>query len=147
MRKAWIVVLVSALLLAACGSDSGNKADDTAAPGATAATAGHDHSGGAADCSPTGTTVSVVAKDIKYDASCLAAPADKPFTLAFDNKDSIPHSVAILESHTATQVLFHTDTFAGPKSMTFTLGPLKAGTYHFHCEVHPDQMNGTFLVK
>jgi len=146
MRKAWIVVVVGALLFTACGSDS-NNADNTPAPGANSQATDHTHDGGSGTCAPNGTTVKVTASNIAFDSQCLAAPADKQFTLSFENKDSVPHSVAILESHTAPTFLFHTDTFAGPKTMTYTFGPLKAGTYHFHCEVHPDQMNGTFIVS
>jgi plastocyanin len=146
MRKTWIVALAGTLLLAGCGSDSKNNADNTPAPGATTQSADHTHDGGGGTCSPKGTTVSVTASNIAFDATCLAAPAGKQFTLTFENKDNVPHSVAILESHTATTFLFHTDTYPGPKTMTYTFGPLKAGTYHFHCEVHPDQMNGTFIV-
>jgi hypothetical protein len=25
--------------------------------------------------------------------------------------------------------------------------PSTPGTYYFHCDVHPDQMNGTFIVQ
>ena len=146
MRKALIVVFAGTLLLTACGSDSNNKADNTPAPGASTQAGDHTHDGGGGTCSPKGTTVSVTASNTAFDVACLAAPADKQFTLTFENKDSIAHSVAILVSHTAPSPLFHTDTFAGPKKMTYTFGPLKAGTYHFHCEVHPDQMNGTFIV-
>ena len=34
----------------------------------------------------------------------------------------------------------------GPKAMVYAVPNLKAGTYHFHCEIHPNLMNGTFVV-
>jgi hypothetical protein len=73
-------------------------------------------------------------------------PAGESFTIRFDNKDSDRHNVAILPSHTATTTLFEGDILPGPKSLTYNVPALKAGTYHFHCEVHPNLMNGVFIV-
>jgi plastocyanin len=151
MRKALIALAIGALVLAGCGDDS-EEADDTPAPAASGTTTGGggDHAGhgaASADCSPSGTTVSVVASGTKFNTDCLAAPADRQFTLSYENKDSLGHNLVFLESHTATQVMFRADIFAGPATKTFTAGPFKAGTYAFHCEVHPDVMMGTFVVK
>ena len=151
MRRTLMVGVVAALLvLAGCGSDS--NTDDTAAPGANGGStmpAGHDHSGAEVDasCSPTGTTVNVVAQNTAFKSQCLAAPANVQFTVSYENKDSIGHNIVFLESHTATQVMFRADIFAGPATKTFTAGPFKPGTYAFHCEVHPGQMSGAFVVK
>jgi plastocyanin len=109
---------------------------------------GHgEHGDEGADCSPSGTTLSIVASDTKFNAACLAAPANQAVTLSYENKDTIGHSIAILESHTATEVLFRADIFTGPRTMTFNIPALRAGTYAFHCEVHPAVMKGTFAVK
>ena len=152
MRRTWVVGFAMALLvLAGCGSEEG--ADDTPAPGAqgSATTAGgaHDHSGAPvnASCSPTGNTVTVVAQNISFRDTCLAAPANQQFTVSYENKDTIGHNIVFLESHTASQVMFRADIFAGPTTKTFTAGPFRPGTYAFHCEVHPNQMSGAFVVK
>lgn len=145
MRKAWTAMATGALLLAACGSSS---SDNTPAPGASATTMGGDHAMGEnASCSPSGTTVSVVASGTKFNSDCIAAPANQQFTLTYENKDPLGHNIVFLESHTATQVMFRADLFQGPATKTFTVGPFKAGTYAFHCEVHPNVMMGTFVVK
>src|SRR5204862_7230591 len=68
------------------------------------------------------------------------------FTIHFDNKDSDRHSVAILPSHMSTTTLFQGDIVMGPKTITYSVPALKPGTWHFHCEVHPNLMNGTFIV-
>jgi len=98
-------------------------------------------------CVPSGTALAVAASGTAFDRVCLAAPAGQPFTIAFDNKDSLAHNVAILESHSSTKDLFRGDVFQGPKATTYSVPALKAGSYVFHCEVHPAAMNGTFIVS
>jgi LPXTG-motif cell wall-anchored protein len=97
-------------------------------------------------CSPAGTSLALTADGHKFDTDCLAVPAGESFTIRFDNKDSDRHNVAILPSHTATTTLFEGDIVQGPKSLTYNVPALKPGTYHFHCEVHPNLMNGAFIV-
>ena len=152
MRRLFIVVLTLALGLVACG-DSGTDTATEDIPGPTARgnqaiTPNTDHSGhSTSTCSPSGTTVSIVAQNTKFSTDCLAAPAGQQFTLSFDNKDSVPHNIAFLESHSASEVMFRADITAGPKTSTFTVGPFKPGNYAFHCEVHPQLMSGSFTVK
>jgi len=103
-------------------------------------------------CSPSGTTVQVAAKGIAYDKSCLAAPAGAAFTVVFNNEDAgIPHNFEIFTNPSASKRLGGatgpTDFFSGPKSMTYQVGALPAGTYYFQCDVHPQQMHGTFVVR
>ncbi len=107
-----------------------------------------EHAGGEADatCTPQGTALSITAQNTAFSTSCLAAPAGQAFTLAVENKDSLAHNLAILESHEAEDVLFRGDIFQGPKTTTYEVPGLKAGTYAFHCEVHPAAMQGTFIV-
>lgn len=150
--KAWTVLLASALVaLTACGSDSKTAADDPGTGGT--ATTVHTHDAAAA-CSPTGSTITITALPnarLAWDKDCLAVNAGQDFTVTFDNQDKdVPHSFAILASHESNQVFFTTGQTVGPTKMDFTVlanklpGP---GTYHFHCEVHPTQMMGTFIIK
>jgi plastocyanin len=151
MRALWCLLLV----LAACGGNSGGgdsagRATETTAAGPASGSAQHgDHGehGGAASCSPTGNTVAIVAQDTSFNTNCLAAPANQPFTLSYENKDAIGHNLVFLESHTASDVMFRADIFRGPTKKDFSAGPFRPGTYAFHCEVHPQRMQGTFVVK
>ena len=143
MRKAPVLAAAAMLILVACGGGGGEE-EDIAAPSATTMAG---HGAGAASCSPSGTTITVVASNTTFGSECLAAPANQPFTISYDNRDSVSHNIAILESHTATSVLFRADIFPGPKTMTFNVAALRPGTYAFHCEVHPGVMQGTFIVK
>ena len=152
MRKLWMLALVGALAMAGCGGDS-EEAEDIPAPGpganVTMAGGAHDHGGAAVDatCNPSGTTVSVTATGTKFNTQCLAAPANQAFTISLDNKDPLPHNIAILESHSATTTMAKLEVFQGPGVQTINVGPLRPGTYAFHCEVHPQAMSGVFVVK
>ena len=100
----------------------------------------------AAACAPSGTSLALTAENHAFDTDCLAVRADEAFTIRLDNRDHDRHNVAILPSHTATETLFQGDIVPGPKAMVYAVPNLKAGTYHFHCEIHPNLMNGTFVV-
>lgn len=86
-----------------------------------------------------------MAKDIKFDKQCLAAPADQPFSIEFNNAEAVPHNVAILPDHDSPDRLFQGEVFSGPGARTYQVNALKAGQYHFHCDVHPE-MKGDFIV-
>jgi plastocyanin len=148
MKRLVALAALLALVLVGCGGGS-DDADPLA--GGDTGTTEHLHSddaAGAAACSPSGTSLSITAKDIAFDKSCLAAPAGQAFTIKLDNNDALPHNVTIQESHTSTSSFFSGEQITGPnKSVTYKVNALQAGTYHFHCIVHPDQMNGTFIVK
>jgi len=129
------------LALAACGSGGTPKVSGSSGDHMNTAT-----------CSPSGTALKVTAKNIAFDVSCLAAPAGQAFTIALTNDDNgTTHNLAIFSADPATnpgaKVLFRGTQFAGVKSMTYNVSALAAGTYHFHCDVHPTQMSGTFVVK
>jgi LPXTG-motif cell wall-anchored protein len=104
-----------------------------------------DHKMGA-PCSPSGTSLALTAENHAFDKDCLAVRAGEAFTIRFENRDNDRHNVAILPSHTSTETLFQGDIVAGPKSTVYAVPNMKAGTYHFHCEIHPNLMNGTFVV-
>lgn len=143
----------AALLIAACG---GTNAPPLAS---TSSTSSSESSSSTTtemmsentSCAPSGTTVKVTAKDTAFDASCLAAPAGKAFTIAFDNEDPLPHNVAIYSADPMVdknaKALFKGTIITGPKMTSYSVPALAAGTYHFHCDVHPTQMYGTFVVK
>ena len=130
MKKLVLLCLaLGALLLAACGGGGG---------GTTSVVT---------NCSPSGPHLSVTAKNIQFDTTCLAAPAGLPFTIAFHNQDSgTTHNVAIYTDASVTKALFQGKLVAGVATETYDVPALPAGRYYFRCDVHP-QMNGTFNVK
>jgi plastocyanin len=98
-------------------------------------------SGGAS--APTGTGISVVAKDLLFQPTALTAEADTPFTIDFDNQESAPHNIAIKDA--AGAVPFKGEIVSTAK-ITYNVPALAAGSYTFWCEVHPN-MTGTLTVQ
>jgi len=146
-RWVGVVGLGAAALLAACG---GTNAPPEAGASSSSSTETMTMSMNAS-CAPSGTTIKLVAKDTMYNASCLAAPAGQAVTVDFDNQDSLPHNFAIYSTDpmvdTNAKALFQGTIVNGPKMTTYSIPALAAGTYHFHCDVHPTQMYGAFVVK
>jgi plastocyanin len=98
-----------------------------------------------ATCVPSGTTLNVVAKNLSFGVKCLAAPADQPFTIEFDNQDGAPHNVAIYTDRSRSKSLFVGDRVDGPKTATYQAPAIAAGSYYFVCDFHLF-MNGTFIA-
>lgn len=136
------LALVAMVLLSACGGSMAGMdhgtGSDTSAPEAEEA---------AATCAPYGTSLILAADSSRFDATCLAAPAGQAFTVAFTNREPVAHNLAILSSHSTPEPLFRGELFQGPKTMSYQVTALGAGTYVFHCETHPDAMRGTFVVS
>lgn len=101
------------------------------------------------ECEPTALdlTAPVGASTAGFTQTCLAANADKPFTLNFDNQDGgVPHNVAVFEDDTATNRIAGTEIAPGPIKQTLDIDALKAGNYFYKCEVHPN-MAGTLVIS
>jgi plastocyanin len=152
-RKATVLLLLGALVLVGCGEDGEGVSDDdipepTARSQATANTADHGHAHGAPDdCDLGGTTLTLVANtDTTFNTQCLAAPANQPFTITYDIRGG-RHGLQVLESHTATTSFFEVEPTQGPTTVTVPGRALPPGKYAFHCQVHPQTMSGTFVVK
>ena len=146
MKRLIALAAVSALFLVGCG---GGESDDTdpLAGAPPAADAHADHAGNmTSHCEPSGTTLTLTASGTKFNTDCLAAPANQAFKINFDNKDQVTHNIQILASHSASDAMFDAGLVpAGAK--TLDVPAMKAGTFAFHCKIHPGQMSGTFVVK
>ena len=98
-------------------------------------------------CRPSGTALSIAAKERKFDKNCLAAPANKPFTIKFDNQDpDVPHNVAIFDRSEGKKPLFKGELIIGPRTTTYSVPAQKSGRYEFVCEPHDFTMIGSFIV-
>lgn len=161
-RPVLVAVLAAvAALLAACTSSAvghstpisptptgTQSSSSSSAPVISKTSAASSGNQASATCSPSGTSLQISAQNIKFSTNCLAAPAGKPFTIAFDNKDSgVPHNIEIFTNSSATKSLYKGSIVTGPKTVTYSVPALTAGTYYFRCDIHPTQMFGTFVVK
>jgi cytochrome c oxidase subunit 2 len=100
------------------------------------------------DAAAGATRIDLAAKDIAFQQTTLTAPADKPFTIQFQNDDAgVPHNVVI---HAGTSItdppLFDGEVFSGVDSRLYPIPALKAGTYLYSCKVHPN-MTGILTVQ
>jgi plastocyanin len=114
-------------------SPASSAASPAASPGASAAPA----------AAPAGGVINVGAADLAYDKTSLAASAGKPFTIRFDNRDSVPHDVVIKDG--AGTVVFQGELVAGPSTVDYAVTALAAGSYTYLCSIHPI-MTGTLTV-
>jgi plastocyanin len=110
---------------------------------------------GGATCSPGGTSLQIVApvgaQASGFDVNCLAVKAGAAFTVDFTNNDGVvPHNFEIFTDSSATTRLGGAgspgEIVAGGSSTKYNVDPLQAGTYFFHCDIHPTTMTGTFIV-
>jgi cytochrome c oxidase subunit 2 len=94
---------------------------------------------------------SIAAKDVAFNKDCLAGPVNRPFQVSFDNQEPVPHNVAFFRGADANapRILPESQTplFPGPKTETYRLPALKAGSYFFHCDAHPGAMQGKLVVR
>ncbi|MBA3363620.1 MAG: cupredoxin domain-containing protein [Actinobacteria bacterium] len=90
--------------------------------------------------------LTVVAENTEFDTAELTLPAETPTPLTFDNRDSVPHNLAIYEDDTASgDPLFTFEPFPGALAESFEVPPLPEGQYYFRCDVHPT-MEGAVVV-
>jgi plastocyanin len=77
-----------------------------------------------------------------FEQTKVAAPADVPVQIKFDNMDTDTHNVHVFSDDKSTQSVAEGKIFAGPGSEDIPLGTLNDGTYYFRCDVHPTTMIG-----
>jgi plastocyanin len=93
-----------------------------------------------------GASLSLAATELAFSTDRLSVASGERFTLLFDNQAAgVSHNVAI---HAASgEVLFAGKIVPGPQQVTYQVPSLKAGTYRFLCDVHPQQMTGILVAK
>jgi plastocyanin len=113
-------------------------------------------SGSGLPCQPdSGTSLAITAPvgatGTGFDKKCFGVTAGKGFSVTFKNEDTgVPHNWALFTDSSATTLLGgapDASTFiTGPAQTTYQVKALQPGTYYYHCDLHPLQMNGTFVV-
>ena len=128
MRKRLAVlgaVLALGLVAAACSSDNGGSTATTTPPAATGATGGTGGSGA--------TTLTM--QNIAYSPTSLSVATGS--TIDLDNKDSVEHTFTVDGQDV--------DVTIEPTATATATIDLAAGSYDFHCKIHPS-MTGTLTV-
>jgi plastocyanin len=135
-----LLAVVAIAGLAACGgsatpSPASSTAVNPSAP--TASAAGASGAAAGACAVSTGTaTVNVTIKDFKFAPQPVQAKVGD--IVAWKNDDSAPHSATMDDGSCDTDSIA-----AGATAMlTFTA----AGTYTYHCKVHPTQMKDFTVI-
>jgi len=128
------------LILAACSSGAATSAPSAEAPAAPSAAASAEASAPAAGaaCSESAAAgeVSVAVKDFAFNPADITAKVGQ--TITFTNGDSAPHTATLDDGSCTTPNIAS----GSSDGLTFTA----AGTYPFHCKVHPN-MKGTITVS
>jgi plastocyanin len=103
---------------------------------------------GAGQSPSTSPTIDITAKNIAFEESQVAAPANVPLTIHFDNEDAgVPHDVAIYQGSAEGKQVFLGNIVTGVTSTDYHVPNLAPGTYTLICTVHPSQMTATLTVK
>jgi plastocyanin len=94
-------------------------------------------------------TVAITAQNIAFNTSLITVPAGATVKVNLNNLDSgIPHTFSVYTNSAATTPIFVGPAITGVSSTTYTFSaPTTPGTYFFRCDVHPSQMNGSFVVQ
>ncbi len=140
------VLLIGAVIIQS-GVFASRQADGAtggaAASGAPAS--GPPASGGPAASQAPVADVLIQAQGVKFLQSSIVAPANKAFTIAFDNQDpGTPHNVELNDSSGA--IVFKGELFPGVATKVYDIPPLAAGKYTFICIVQPS-MTGTATLE
>jgi plastocyanin len=136
LRRAGLLTLaVSATLaLAACSSGS--------SPSQAAASGGNE---GGGTIAVTDGAVTITAADSAFDANVIQATAGEDFTITLVNNDSLPHNISLYTEEGGETIVTGDVADAG-ETVTVDVSGLDAGTYYFHCDIHPE-MNGSVEVS
>jgi plastocyanin len=144
-----LAVIIAVALLLSSGilpNSGGGEAVPSGGPGASDGGSG---GGGGRGATPAPTLpaadVVVVAENIAWLGTSVTAPADRAFTIAFDNRDrGVPHDIVIKDGSGAER--FRGDVVTGPIVVVYDVPAIPAGQYTFVCSIHPN-MTGTLTAQ
>jgi plastocyanin len=90
-------------------------------------------------------TPRISANSLAFETSSVNVPAGVGFSLAFENKEGVPHNVTILADASGGSSVFVGETFSGPATRLYQVPALSPGSHAFRCDVHP-AMTGTIVA-
>jgi len=130
------------------GSDSDKEIFPTPPPAAASSSSSGSSSSGSTAAPGGAGPITLVAKNLAYDKRSITAPSGSPVQITLDNQDAgVLHNFSVYTNNRATTKIFVGELATGPAKANYTFPAPAAGNYFFRCDVHPDQMTGTFSVK
>ena len=132
------LALIAVLALAACSANQTGGTPATSAQAPTAAASAGGAGGGTCAVAAAGATatVTVQIKDFKFSPQPVNAKVGD--TVGWTNGDSVPHTATLDDGSCTTDPISQGATGL----LTFN----KAGTYTYHCKIHPTQMKDFTVV-
>ncbi len=88
--------------------------------------------------------IHITAHNIAFEETKVDVPANQPFQIVFDNEDSAPHNITVLDAKGSP--IYTGAIISGVAKEAYDIPALKPGTYRFRCDVHAD-MTGTLVAK
>jgi plastocyanin len=77
----------------------------------------------------------------------MTVPAGVELTIDFQNPDTgVQHNWALYDPADGA-VLFTGEIIVGPANATYSVPALKAGSYDYACDIHPQTMTGTLTAQ
>lgn len=139
------VIIVAALVLSSnLLPNSGGEVPPTSGGPMASAPAGGSAPPPASQPPKPDADVVLTAKGTQWVETTLTVPAGKPFTLALDNQDTLPHDVQFKDA--GGQEVFRSEVVTGPAVAIDDVPSLPAGTYSYVCTIHSN-MTGTATAQ
>ena len=95
-------------------------------------------------------TIDLVAQNLTFNMSTITVLESASVKIDFKNKDDlVAHNLAVYRNLAGGQAepIFVGDTITGPGATVYEFtAPMSSGSYFFECDVHPQYMNGAFVV-
>jgi plastocyanin len=164
-RTRAVLPIVLLVLGAACGSDATNTTAASGSPPTSSGPASPSPSPSPLvvpkGCSPDGSALEIATVNnywadsdghsIAPGEACLAVRGG-PFAVTVHNDvrgegiGAPNHNFAVFTDSSASEALFTGDIVYTGASKTYHVPKLPAGTYLFHCDIHPQTMYGVLVV-
>jgi plastocyanin len=145
--------LLLAMLVEACGGGStppaeppGSQAYQAPSPSPAPSASGSPGPSGL-QASPSGNAFVLIATDNKFTPASYNVRANTTYSITMTNKGEALHNWRINDSKTEDGKDIAINLIEGGKSGSTTFMLSKQGTYHFICDVHPDEMKGSLTVN
>lgn len=90
----------------------------------------------------------LTARRLSFDKTTIAVPPGVEVEVVLQNRGGAAHSFSVYETESAESVLFRGEQVAPGMTRTCRfVSPEEPGRYYFQCDLHPESMNGDFIVS